>query len=91
MTDITLRRVVAPDRHRPSRSRFAQGSGRGHRGEGRLQRSPARSSRTGGPGGRPPRVARKRKPGPSCYVWRRRRRCGSERESWCGVVHAATL
>ena len=38
-----------------------------------------RSSRARGLGGRPPRVARKRKPGPSWYVCRSGRRCGSER------------
>jgi len=39
----------------------------------------AARARKGSRGGRPPRVAKKRNPGPSWYVRRSQRRCGSPR------------
>ena len=68
-------RLVAPPPAEQARPADAQGQGRSEalaeRGadaaDAEAQAGQSRS-RTRGPGGRPPRVARKRKPGPSWYV-----------------------
>ena len=71
---------------RPSASAAPRPSSRRMRSSRARSRTVARSSCGATPsGGRPPRVARNRNPGPSWYVWRCQRRCGSRMWSLCSA------